>query len=354
MPTPRTPAPSDEPPSDGTSPRARSPRWWVRPLVGTALVGAAVAWFLHAGRLDLRAVGRRLSDAPLWMVGLVLVGACTQVLLQGARFWRLFPPASRPRMVALMGIFGAGQLVNAIAPARSGDVLKVILLRRSPVANQDGLAGLVGVMAADKLVDLAGLLLVIASSGPALRMLLARAPVPPLWLAIAVALAIAVLLVFERSSLRRSASRLRSSVRGFRSGVSAFKHPPQLLLSLVFAAGSWAVEGVLICGVCAAMGYSIAWGTAVVALVTLNLGIAIPVTLANIGVFEAALAFGLTLNGVPTEVAVPAATLHHLLQIAAVATWALLTGFRWPRRRSEPPASSRGAEARGAPRARDR
>ena len=307
----------------------RGASWW-RVVVSSLLVAVALGWLLHASKLDLASVARRLSAISPWAIGLVFLGACAEVALQAARFWTLFPRETRPRPFQLLGVFAAGQIVNSIVPARSGDVLKVVLLRRTPAGARDGLGGLVGVMASDKLVDFTAMFLVLASSGAALRALLGRASVPPAWALVAGGVVLGALVALARSSRGGAIiAKLRVSARGFLRGCSALKHPPQLAGSLAFGLGAWLVELVMLRVLCGALGHPITYGGAVVALLTLNLGIAIPVTIGNLGVFEAVLAFGLSLGGVPIEVAISAATLHHVLQIAGVATWGLLTGFRF-------------------------
>ncbi len=63
---------------------------------------------------------------------------------------------------------------------------------------------------------------------------------------------------------------------------------------------------------------------AVGVLVVLNVGIAVPVSFANIGTFEAAAAFGLTRAGVPVAHALAIALLHHVIQVACVVLSAAL------------------------------
>jgi len=54
------------------------------------------------------------------------------------------------------------------------------------------------------------------------------------------------------------------------------------------------------------------------ALVLLNVGISVPISVANVGPYEAALAFGLRQAGVPLSSAVVLATVHHALELLAI------------------------------------
>ena len=57
---------------------------------------------------------------------------------------------------------------------------------------------------------------------------------------------------------------------------------------------------------------------AVFLLCLLNLAIAVPVSLANVGAFEASIVFGLSTFGVPTATALAIATVHHALQLGGI------------------------------------
>jgi uncharacterized membrane protein YbhN (UPF0104 family) len=50
----------------------------------------------------------------------------------------------------------------------------------------------------------------------------------------------------------------------------------------------------------------------------LNLGIAVPVTVGNLGVFEAALAFALARHGIRAEDALAIATLEHFVKFSGL------------------------------------
>ena len=50
----------------------------------------------------------------------------------------------------------------------------------------------------------------------------------------------------------------------------------------------------------------------------LNLGIAVPVTVGNLGIFEASLAFGLSRVGIPAEDSLAIATLEHFVKFGGL------------------------------------
>jgi uncharacterized membrane protein YbhN (UPF0104 family) len=88
---------------------------------------------------------------------------------------------------------------------------------------------------------------------------------------------------------------------------------------------------------CTALAFPLSLPQVVLALAALNVGISVPVSIANLGVYEAALAFGLSRSGMPLPTAVAIATLHHGLQLlgtnlsaAALSLW--VAGRRLPDR----------------------
>jgi hypothetical protein len=70
------------------------------------------------------------------------------------------------------------------------------------------------------------------------------------------------------------------------------------------------------------------------ALVIVNLSVSVPVSFANLGVYEAGLAYGLTRVGVPLPVAITLATTHHALELLGISVSAAGYAFAihvWPR-----------------------
>lgn len=103
--------------------------------------------------------------------------------------------------------------------------------------------------------------------------------------------------------------------RELANGLSALKDSVRVLASVSFSIGALIAELLALRLVCGALGFPLSAPQIVLALVILNLGISVPVSLANLGVYEAVLAFGLHQAGVPLPAAVAIATLHHGLEL---------------------------------------
>lgn len=86
------------------------------------------------------------------------------------------------------------------------------------------------------------------------------------------------------------------------------------------------------------MGFPLSLPHVFLALVIVNLSVSVPVSLANLGVYEAGLAYGLTRPGVPLPAAVVLATTHHMLELLGMTLSAAGYAFalQWTRRTGAP------------------
>jgi uncharacterized membrane protein YbhN (UPF0104 family) len=76
------------------------------------------------------------------------------------------------------------------------------------------------------------------------------------------------------------------------------------------------------------LGVHLSLAQAIVGLLVLNLGIAIPVSVANVGAYEAATVVGLAPFGVPAGQALALGAMHHAVQLATIAAFALAFWLR--------------------------
>lgn len=290
-------------------------------IIGSAAVVVGGIASLMSGRTaSISEVLASISRFPAWALLGALGLGLLQNVLQASRLWTLLPGAKRLPWLQVVRSFIWGQLINKFVPARAGDVAKIALIRK--ISEADGLAAgtsaasLAGsVLIADKFADVGSLLLLLALATPAwLRDLSMPTPSSPwaargIWI---VALAIAAAL-FALS--RRPLARARGVALQVLRGSSGLIRLPRLLQALAFGAASWMAEAVIFRLFASAMGFELGSSQTLWVLVVLNLGIALPVSFANIGTFEASVAFGLSRFGVPTAQGVAIATVHHLVQV---------------------------------------
>ncbi|MGO9838554.1 MAG: lysylphosphatidylglycerol synthase transmembrane domain-containing protein [Polyangiaceae bacterium] len=296
----------------------------------SAIVTAGTGILLATHPAQVRATLSQLMRLPVS----ALVGAFGMVLgqltLQSLRQWAVVPRDLALGPVRVAYAFLWGEWLNILAPARTGDALKVVLIRRESGKSLGGVPSAIGAVLADKVVDGVSLVLLCAAAG-SISLLWARAHTRLFAASVAAAAVLAVV----------AATRLRSSsrekhwtwMRDLRGGFSGLRDGPRVLASLVFGLASWVAEGVALWLLCAGLGVAPTPSEILLALVVLNVGISVPISFANLGVYEAALASGLGYAGVALPTALAVAASHHGVELLAqnVAVAGLSLSTRAPR-----------------------
>jgi len=145
----------------------------------------------------------------------------------------------------------------------------------------------------------------------------ARARLPSLGITVAAGVTLAVVLLRVRWARPRWFVRATALRPELVRGLAALKDPTQLLVSIAFSTGAWLAEVLAVRVLCTALGFPLPPPQLVLVLAALNLGISVPVSVANLGVYEAVLGLGLSRAGVPLPTAVAIVTLHHGLELLA-------------------------------------
>lgn len=270
-----------------------------------------LAWFF-AGRIDWPELGRALRRAERWPI--VLAAALYFSSLFGkALLWRiLLAPRNIVHPLRLFRYTIAAYAASALAPARAGEVLRVLALRQ-----HDGVsaADASGVAVTDKLLH-AVMLLVLAAPLPLL------VPTLPDWVgrsllvggAIAAALLVAIYIAVGRVSSREP----RSWFARFLTGMRTVREPGRLMAALGVVTIVWLVDLVTLLAVMAAVDIEVGVAGGLFVMFTTNLAIAIPATPANFGTLHLGALVGTALLGVPREPALAFALLYHAVQILPV------------------------------------
>jgi uncharacterized membrane protein YbhN (UPF0104 family) len=221
----------------------------------------------------------------------------------------------------------SGHALNTVFPARAGDVLKCFLLSKGR-KNRLKFFASAGVIVADRLVDVAVLLgmaaiwkayrhprveeWVVQSSQSASRMLTAAF--------LGIALLIALFYVVRRVSAAQ-----RKWSKEFRKGFLCLGRPRPLLFAIILAAGGWSGEIFSILVLSGSQGVELSFAQGIFVILALNIAISFPVSVANLGPFEAAIALSLVSFGMDSSQAFAVATVHHGLQLAAIGLTLLIS-----------------------------
>lgn len=282
-------------------------------LILSLVVVALLAYYLMRQGVDAQDMRDALSK---FGPGAIL-GALLFVLLQNffmaLRLWALFPKGRLPFGSVAHGVF-YGQLANTFVPARAGDLLKAVVFSKSNVSLLTG----AGVIVGDKLVDVSALLLLTLISGAYKIPELDWSAPPPTWTALVVAGVVVIVAVAYRLFLKKALANARSWWHNFRDGLSGLVKPRQVGVALLIGIGAWSFEGIALQILCTVSGIPLGFDRAVFLLFLLNLAIAVPISVANVGTFEAALVFGLGTIGTERAEALAIASIHHVLQLAGI------------------------------------
>ncbi len=286
----------------------------------TALALAGGAILLHS--FDAAQRGALATALPRFRGGvfaLAVAGALLQALFQASRLHAVLPRRWGISWLRSVKTYNLGQVANVLFPARAGDAAKAVSLHRHSRERSASIVGAGGLIVADKVVDLAAALALLVVTG---AVPLPAGPVR--WLPLAGGMA---LLGGPRRRLAALASDSTPGCRGARIAARALRHlaaglvaladPRRVARGIALGMSGWFVEALILAALASSLGYHLSAGQAVSAIVVLNLGIAVPVAVANVGAFEASLALGLGHAGVPFPEALAVAAAHHAVQLAA-------------------------------------
>jgi uncharacterized membrane protein YbhN (UPF0104 family) len=260
------------------------------------------------------AVGRALAGVSLLLLGVSFLVSTLQVFAQLARFVVLVPQEVRPPMRELLDATAIGQLLNYATPLRSGDAYK--LLRLAPVGEHKTrrFAPLLAALLVERVADVAALVVMATWASASDLAGWARSAVPAQWTGAEVALVVLVAVVAAVvliAPLRRIAQRFLRDVWG---SIASLRFARSFGMSLV----AWSLDAGTLWWTSRSGGYAISFRDAMQSVFVLNVGIAVPVTVGNLGVFEASLAFGLSHHGIPAQNALAIATLEHCAKFAGL------------------------------------
>jgi len=284
-------------------------------LLGIVVSVAAAA--LLVTTTDLSAVAADLGRAQLiWLLpGLVVLGA--QAWVRAVRWTSLIRPWAGPAIRAgrVIDAMLVGYFVNAVMPARLGEVARTLVVaRRESVA----FAGVAASVVVERAIDVMALAVLAAV---ALAVTGSSWSIP--FAILAVTIAVVVGLGRRATGLARlvpgrTPQRLAEGIRGFLGAVAAM--PPSVIgAAAALSAVAWLADTTLVLLVSRALGLDIPVPAAVLIGLGGALGTALPAAPGYLATYElGAVALG-TLAGVPRETVLPVAILTHLVGVIVLA-----------------------------------
>jgi glycosyltransferase 2 family protein len=306
-------------------------RWqfWFGMLLGVA------ALYLAARGLDFRLVGQVLASVRLpYVLAALLVYLFTQVVKAIRWRWLLSTRPVEFNLHQLSDLLVIGQAVNLLIPARLGDLVRAYL------AGEEGNASktyILGTIAAEKLIDLVALAVLILALLPfiALPTWLAARQGPVILAAVAMALAVAGL-ILGRSQLAGWASRALGRLPGRAGerwqarlvagldGLAALGQRSAALAVWWWTVVTWLLATLTNLLLFMAFNLPPAILPALFLLVVLQANVAVPSAPGRIGVFHYLCVLALGVFGVPSPVALGYGVVLHLIVVGGSSAWAAL------------------------------
>lgn len=296
---------------------------WLKLSLSTLVVMAVGAFVASKAAINPQLVWQAMQSMGWGAILLAFLGNFLQILFLILRYQVLIPREIHPGFRRVVYAIGLGQTVNTFFPARAGDVLKCFLFSKAKPQRLTLLSS-AGVLLADRIVDMSALIFMAVAWGsyrhPSIQERLATLTMTSALVTAFVLLGIAVAVVF----LLRRARRISRWSTEFRRGTLCLTRPKWLALGFVMGALCWSGEALSIIALSHTQGLNLSFANAVFVIVALNLAIAVPVSFANVGPFEAAIALALTTFGLDSSPAFAVATVHHGIQLAALLLWSAL------------------------------
>ncbi len=301
---------------------------WIKYLGGFA-VAALLLWWVFRG-VDGRAVWEQLKQASLAGITVAVVLNAGHNIFRVWR-WRALLEPIRPA-VKFGPMFTAvilGYMTTWVIPGRIGELVRpLVLSARQPVP----LGPCIGTVVADRILDAVAIvflfavgLLITPLTGEAAEYT-AHVRTASLFLAAAAILLLTVMLAvtFHGEKLSLWIEKKRGLVRwlgrtalSLSSGMQAFRSPRLIVRVVVHSALAWLTIAVATWSGILACGAEISFGTVLIILPMLALGVAVP-TPGGVGTYHGAMMVGLMLFGVAQTLAVSAALLMHAICIVPI------------------------------------
>ncbi len=303
---------------------------------------SAIFLWLAFRKVDFTLVWQQLRTANLAYVALGIVAYFLALFIRTWRWKVLLLPMKRISLLRLFPVLSAGYMANNIYPARAGDLLRTVLLRKKeevPIS-----ASLATIIVEHLFDGIAILALVLLN----LRQLTNFAPnsqwvgiieTSASWVGLIFGL---ILLVFVSMVLLPEKmhrfttwvinhlvpAKLREPVGGiiekFTVGLRVLRSPLQSLLVMLQSVMIWVVEAGLYWGVMKAMGLQLSFQSLLMVVGIVNLVLLVPAAPGGLGTFDAATKSMMELFGVSPENALSYAL---LLRVALWLPVTLLGAF---------------------------
>jgi glycosyltransferase 2 family protein len=291
-------------------------------ILGAAAVTLGFSYVALNG-IDFSDAWRGLRASDYWWLIPALIAFGLGNVARAMRWRSLFRPGRRPPLSTTLNAMMIGYFYNNILPARAGEPARVLVLTQRSSASP---VEITGTVVLERLYDVVAVLLIFFAAEPWLPEVswLGTAAVAAGVLAVAIAVAAAVLVIFEDRPVRAllkplrryshfSGDRLERTVEELVHGLGGLHDWRVALEGLAWTILAWMLSSLSAYFVIVAFHIPVPFSAAVLVQVAIGLAMILPSPPAAVGVFEGATLIALRAYGVSRSVALPYGVVLHLV-----------------------------------------
>ncbi len=302
-------------------------------VIAGFLLGALLVYLSVRG-IDFRGVEKELTRVRYGYTLLFLMIALVMQVLRSVRWGLILRPLAKIDQLVLFSVSSVGFLAITAIPARFGELARPYLItKRSPIT----MTSAMGTIFVERIFDSLAVL-IIAVMTPLFTTLppwLTKASLIFFWITMAIA-AVALFLAIRRDLALKMLNILLCSLPGkkvrlperllhqFSDGCKIITNPKLLWQTGLLTVVIWLVDVLAIYVMFLAFGLKLPVAAAVVLMVVLIIGIAIPTAPGFVGNWHFFCILGLGIFGIPKTEALSFAIIYHFLSVGLLIVLGLL------------------------------
>ena len=291
---------------------------WIKQFAVTVLIlGIGFGLITRSQEISFSEVMKHISEFETHHLLWALLAAVVQFLCLGIRLFTMLPHNKTLNFLSILSLNSYGQVMNHWLPARTGDVFKVFAL--SSLGKSAGLrvSRILATLTVDRIAQLISLLVLLTAFNIKSLRQVSWLNSEKTWWAFGALLVVIIIAHLNRQKLLKP---LRNFLISSRNMIFS----KAFIGALGISTAAWFFECASLMILANALDIYLSLSQAFFVLLIINLGIAIPLSFANLGTYEAAVVFSLTQLGIALSPALAIGVAHHLVQALAVIVCALM------------------------------
>ncbi len=284
------------------------------------VIAILVLMTINSSSISWEHVYQSLRQIGGLSLALALCMAVAQYFCLALRFFSLLPKAYVSPL-NICRIYSVGQFLNHVVLARAGDLYKILAVKKAANNREFSTAYVVSALIIERFLASLTLLMLVFLLMDWLTIKVTDIPVLDTAYQLMSGIVVVLLATAVLYLLQKRSTRLRRWLRELVKSFTTIMNLQRLSVSIGLSFLVWTFEVLSLKFLAAPLQIDFELGQGMLILLILNIGIAVPMTLANVGIYEAALVFGLGLWGVEPNKAIAVALCHHIIQIVALGVW---------------------------------